>query len=144
MAKKDDQQTNVRLPVELKQKLNEAADKAGRSFTAEVVERLEASFYSVLEATLLQARLAERGELMLAQRDCEATLAEIRLDLSAATGKDAVTLKRREQLLVEEADMQRQWDNIEEYLNRLTGDIRFLADKLQERILFLESEVTQQ
>ena len=145
MAKKDDQQTNVRLPVELKQRLKASAEKAGRSFTEELVERLEASFYSVLEATLLQARLTERGELLLAHADCEATLEDVRRELAEVESrKDPASIKRHAQLIAEEREAQRQWENIEIYLNRLTADIKLLADKLQERIWFLEAEVTKQ
>jgi len=41
---REDPQTNIRLPAELKEKLMEAAKKSNRTFGAEVVMRLETSF----------------------------------------------------------------------------------------------------
>jgi len=41
---RDDPQTNLRLPAELKQQLMEAARDANRTFGAEVVKRLQDSF----------------------------------------------------------------------------------------------------
>lgn len=142
MAKKDDQQTNVRIPAELKERITLAAEAAGRSFTAELVQRLEASFYSVLEATLLQARLTERNELLMAQADCEAAIEEVRKELDAlpGTGDEVKAARKRATLQSELHDLQRQWDNIELYQGRLTADIKVLADKLQERMLFLEQQ----
>lgn len=40
----DDVQTNLRMPAHLKDRLQEAAKISGRTMTAEVVHRLEASF----------------------------------------------------------------------------------------------------
>lgn len=142
MAKKDDQQTNVRIPAELKERITAAAEAAGRSFTAELVERLEASFHSVLEATLLQARLTERNELLMAHRDCEATIEEIKTEIDAlADASDELKAARKRSALQSELEqLQQQWENIEFYLGRLTADIRILADKLQVRMLFLENQ----
>jgi len=41
---REDPQTNIRLPAELKERLMDAAKKANRTFGAEVVMRLETSF----------------------------------------------------------------------------------------------------
>jgi predicted DNA-binding protein len=40
-------QTNVRLPESLKERLENSAEQSGRSFAAEVVARLEASFVAL-------------------------------------------------------------------------------------------------
>jgi hypothetical protein len=40
----EDIQTNLRLPVDLKERLRQAADASNRSMNAEVVARLEESF----------------------------------------------------------------------------------------------------
>jgi len=64
---KEDLQTNVRLPKELKGQIEGAARQNGRSFTAEMVARLEASFES-LDAVMLSNRLRERA---IASRDIE-------------------------------------------------------------------------
>lgn len=39
-----DPQLNIRIPIELKEKLEGAAKKSGRSTTSEIIKRLEASF----------------------------------------------------------------------------------------------------
>ncbi|MBV6816052.1 Arc family DNA-binding protein [Xanthomonas campestris pv. passiflorae] len=41
---RNDPQVNIRLPAALKAELDKAAEKAGRSLTAEIVQRLEDSF----------------------------------------------------------------------------------------------------
>lgn len=62
---RNDPQINVRLPVDLKERLEEVAQSNGRSFRAEVVARLQASF----EENFGDAVLLERiRELVLAKR----------------------------------------------------------------------------
>lgn len=55
---RDDIQLNVRVPSELKQRLDESAEKNGRSITAEVVARLTRSFEDV-EQLILNNRFRE-------------------------------------------------------------------------------------
>lgn len=43
---RNDPQVNIRLPAGLKAELDKAAEKAGRSLTAEIVQRLEESFHT--------------------------------------------------------------------------------------------------
>lgn len=144
MAKKDDQQTNVRLPAALKDRITQAAEEAGRSFTAEMVSRLEASFESVLEATLLQARLVERTHLLSAWHAC---LEELRVlqkriseELSSTNGliesgqDDPSALDRvallRNKVEVVEGEIRR----LGEYQARVDADIALLSDGLSERL----------
>lgn len=65
VVKKDDRQTNVRLPADLKDRITQAAEQASRSFTAELVARLEESFDSFLQRRVkeLEKRLADAEEL---------------------------------------------------------------------------------
>lgn len=53
-----DPQINIRLPALLKARLEAAAQREGRSLTAVIVQRLEASFPSLAEQ-ILEARAAE-------------------------------------------------------------------------------------
>lgn len=55
---KDDVQTNIRLPAVLKDQLQDAAAASGRTFTAEMVHRLNSTFESPLQL-LLENRLRE-------------------------------------------------------------------------------------
>lgn len=55
---KDDVQTNIRLPADLKDLLQDAASLSGRTFTAELVHRLQSTFESPLRL-LLENRLRE-------------------------------------------------------------------------------------
>lgn len=78
-----DPQLNLRLPAPLKDKLDEAAETNNRSLTAEVVERLTASFSlannsalltSVIATTELRAIGAEFREIELKQLVMELTM----------------------------------------------------------------------
>lgn len=59
-------QVNFRMPVELKERLEEAAKASGRTLTAELLTRVQASFDAGPDAAALReeiARLKERAEL---------------------------------------------------------------------------------
>lgn len=62
---RNDPQINVRLPVELKERLEEEAKSNNRSFKAEVVARLQASFEDNFGDAVLLERIRE---LVLAKR----------------------------------------------------------------------------
>lgn len=64
---KDDVQTNVRIPLALKEALQTAASEAGRSFTTEMVYRLAGSF-DPAEGLVLRHRLEE---VFLLKRDID-------------------------------------------------------------------------
>jgi predicted DNA-binding protein len=138
MAKKDDQQTNVRLPSALKDRITQAAEEAGRSFTAEMVLRLEASFESVLEATLLQARIAERSRLRSAWVAHRERIRSLQEELTVAAAKEAegdtsiadrVDLLRNEIELIT-GDVLR----LRDYQSRVDADITILLDGLGARL----------
>lgn len=60
MAKQDDYiRTALRVPPELHKELHRTATEAGRTFNAEIVHRLLASFVADQEAALLKARIEE-------------------------------------------------------------------------------------
>lgn len=62
-------QINIRIPAELKRRLEEAADAAGRTLTGEVVRRLDDSFSSGSDPIAdLQRRLAEVEKQLAALR----------------------------------------------------------------------------
>ncbi|KRG65653.1 hypothetical protein ABB26_03690 [Stenotrophomonas humi] len=144
MAKKDDQQTNVRLPSELKRKVSAAAEEAGRSFTAEVVLRLEASFQSVLEASLLYARMSDRQMLEDDIRECQEQLDKLRIEFEQYASvppddamKEGATdlLLRGMKSVAEEISVLE--DNIQHskrYLARVNEDISVIADGLQAKL----------
>ncbi|HDS1829812.1 TPA: Arc family DNA-binding protein [Stenotrophomonas maltophilia] len=147
MAKKDDQQTNVRLPAALKERITQAANEAGRSFTAELVRRLEASFESVLEATLLQARLAERGDLLAALQEGEQRLEDLSKELASYTGAvrkeddsdmAAQLSARIAEIIKEQRMLEEQNLRIAKYLDRLREDVKVLGDDLQARMRWMD------
>lgn len=76
---RNDPQVNIRLPFELKAALDEEARKNGRSTTAEIVDRLQASFPSV-ELVILQNRNAE---VAMIQAETEKRIAVIKAHESA-------------------------------------------------------------
>lgn len=61
---RNDPQMNLRVPAELKEKIERAAFESNRTITAEAVARLEQSF-SDTEKTDLSSLLAEMRELRL-------------------------------------------------------------------------------
>lgn len=138
MAKKDDQQTNVRLPGALKDRITQAAEEAGRSFTAEMVLRLEASFESVLEATLLQARIAERSRLRSTWRAHRDRIRSLQEEITIASAKDAEgdtsLLDRIDSLKNELELMTGEVLRLGEYQRRVDADITMLLDGLSERL----------
>lgn len=93
-----DSQVNFRLPPDLRQKLQNAADEAKRSLTAEMVMRLESSFKSTgaAEADLIHrtvqsvlAGLVQFGGLDLntVRRMAETAEAEVEKDRKRRTKK---------------------------------------------------------
>ncbi|VWX29703.1 Arc family DNA-binding protein [Moraxellaceae bacterium 17A] len=72
-------QVNFRMPKDLKDKLEQAAQQSGRSITSELVTRLEQSFSDFDDASF-QLRLREAIEH---QKKMDATLAEIMQEIQA-------------------------------------------------------------
>lgn len=144
MAKKDDQQTNVRIPAGLKRRISDAAEAAGRSFTAEVVTRLEASFESVLEASLLYARIAERQVLQDDIRQCQERLDKLNKELDQYANVDpdyalqegiADMVERGKKSISDEIRVvtaHLEQDKI--YLARVEADVEVIADGLQKKL----------
>lgn len=68
--KRTDPQFKLRIPQDLKERLEHAADIEGRSVTAEIVHRLEASFPAI-SAELLRSREVEAARFRAAARRLE-------------------------------------------------------------------------
>lgn len=144
MAKKDDQQTNVRLPTDLKERITAAAQEAGRSFTAEVVRRLEASFESVLEASLLQARMTERQALEDAISTCEQKLDVLSKELAEFTGVDPLEAEEKGiadmiqrgilSIVNDRRLVEGERDRLKDYLARVNDDISAIAHGLKGKL----------
>lgn len=138
MAKKDDQQTNVRLPAALKERITQAATESGRSFTAEMVARLEASFESVFEATLLQARLAERDELLRVRKEyrkrVDALHAEVHHPLPSPDQMSPALAHRLKEIVKETELIESELQRLNDYYLRVQDDIAVLSDGLSERL----------
>lgn len=144
MAKKDDQQTNVRIPAQLKRRITAAAESAGRSFTAEVVLRLEASFESVLEASLLYARTSERQFLLDQIRQRQEGIDKLNKEMEeyktvdpsyAAQAGITDMVDRGIKSISDELQMAKahlEQDKV--YLARVEDDIEVIADGLQKKL----------
>ncbi|PRY03791.1 Arc family DNA-binding protein [Paraburkholderia sp. BL25I1N1] len=68
----EDIQTNLRLPIDLKERLKQAADASNRSMNAEVVARLEESFSGAVTGPIDEHTLdlfAEKVGQVLDERD---------------------------------------------------------------------------
>jgi len=68
--KRTDPQFKLRIPQDLKERLEHAADIEGRSVTAEIVHRLDASFPTI-SAELLRTREVEAARFRAAARRLE-------------------------------------------------------------------------
>jgi predicted DNA-binding protein len=93
---REDPQMKLRLPAELKARVEEAAQHAGRSLNAEIVHRLERSFVGDDKMLIpLLETLADRVEKLLSGRQeaaaeqiKRATLTEKAADRRSGAGPD--------------------------------------------------------
>lgn len=87
---REDPQMKIRLPADLKRKIEEAADEAKRTMNAEIVSRLEASFLrsgeGLGEASIL---------LMRAQQELERSMAEINQTIPDIADRVVELIQRR-------------------------------------------------
>jgi molybdopterin converting factor small subunit len=74
----------VRLPAELRAKLEEEADREGKSLNTVIVQKLEAS-YPAIEQEMLGRRMSEIHEL---RRHIDVAEAEYEMFLKRKAGKD--------------------------------------------------------
>jgi len=88
-----DPQTNIRLPLELKERLGVAARANKRTTNAEIVNRLEASFSATDEPLLVINKNTAEADIIWELRDSmqslEAEVAKLRTSLVKAIGGDA-------------------------------------------------------
>ncbi|HVJ39086.1 MAG TPA: Arc family DNA-binding protein [Stenotrophomonas sp.] len=121
----------LRLPPELKSRLEAAAAEAGRSLNAEIVWRLESTFSAPLTYMLIERRLDEIQEAQRKVVDWKSAVAL--LEGSARELQKARTPEAKKELGRVQADLDRsqrnlkiaqdQLDRIEEEANRLIEDL---------------------
>ena len=89
-----DPQTNIRLPLELKERLGVAARANKRTTNAEIVNRLEASFSSTDEPLLVINKNTSEAdiiwELRNSMQSLQAEVAELRASLVKAIAEAGV------------------------------------------------------
>lgn len=110
---RDDIQVNVRLPAELKKQLDDAAARAGRSLTAEVVARLSDSFRDI-ERVMLENRERELALL-------EAEMEQVRHQL---TMRAAVTDRSDPEF----QERIRYYERLDRYRELVTGGMHWIRD----------------
>lgn len=122
MVRKDDRQTNVRLPAELKDRITEAAEASSRSFTAELVARLEASFDSFLQRRVqeLEQRLADAEEMRSIADETSVQTVKMFQQLLASQGKLV------DELLTVRAELQAR----DERSDRIARELQASLDRL--------------
>jgi hypothetical protein len=88
-----DPQTNIRLPLGLKERLGAAARANTRTLSAEIVQRLERSFSSTDEPLLVIKKNTSEADIIWELRDSMQSLqvevAELRSSLMKAIGDEA-------------------------------------------------------
>jgi len=88
-----DPQTNIRLPLGLKERLGAAARSNTRTMNAEIVQRLEASLSSTDEPLLVIKKNTAEADIIWELRDSmqslQAEVAELRANLMKAIGGEA-------------------------------------------------------
>lgn len=137
---KQDLQTNIRLPASLKDKITEAAQLSGRTFTAELVWRLKSSFGSSATFMLIDRRTTEfmtlrdrYEQLELEEETLRGRLAELDGEKSAAaTSERKILQKAAERIAEERAVMQTQLQRINDELTHLLDELVVRAKKALE------------
>lgn len=90
-----DPQTNIRLPLGLKERLGAAARANTRTMSAEIVQRLEASFSATDEPLLVIKKNTSEADIIWELRNSmqglQAEVAELRANLMKAIEADAET-----------------------------------------------------
>ena len=88
-----DPQTNIRLPFGLKERLGAAARANTRTLSAEIVQRLEASFSSTDELLFVIKKNTAEADMIWELRDSmqslQAEVAELRTNLTKVIGDEA-------------------------------------------------------
>jgi len=126
MVRKDDRQTNVRLPAELKDRLSEAAEANGRSFTTELVGRLEESFDSPSKR-----RIAELEK----QLDASDQLRAIAEETSIATvGMFEMLLKMQGELVANLLQLQKEISERDARAEAATVALKASVDQLDKKL----------
>ncbi|MBA0459338.1 Arc family DNA-binding protein [Stenotrophomonas maltophilia] len=131
VVKKDDRQTNVRLPADLKDRITEAAEAASRSFTAELVARLEASFDSFL------LRRVQELEQLLEESEKLRSIASETFDESMKVSE--VMLKQQAMLVSDLLAVRTELKARDDRLEAMNHQLQVRLDRLDERDLALSS-----
>ncbi len=131
VVKKDDRQTNVRLPADLKDRITAAAEAASRSFTAELVARLEASFDSFL------LRRVQELEQLLEESEKLRSIASETFDESMKVSE--VMLKQQAMLVSDLLAVRTELKARDDRLEAMNHQLQVRLDRLDERDLALSS-----
>ena len=130
-----DPQVNVRLPAELKSKLDDVARLEGKSLTTVIVQRLEDSF-PVLEEELLDRRQAEMARLVLEIYRLTEESARADRDVIIRKGKlrgaDAKSDPESIQLQAHADKINARLEQIEEIYARYQQEVEFLQGRVRD------------
>ncbi len=133
---------SVRLLPEVRAKLEEAAEKAGRSLAAEISARLEASFTGPLTYVLLDRRMQELHELnerlsatLTVQSYLQAELASLEGVKGAEADAKRVNLQAEHEVLG--------WDaqTVKEQITRVESEAKSLLDDLARKVSLTAEQV---
>ncbi|MDX1222397.1 Arc family DNA-binding protein [Sinorhizobium medicae] len=130
---REDLHFRLRIPEELKKRVEEAAANNQRSMTAEIVERLDWSFDRATE---------ERANFLKLVHDQDTEIQELRERLK----KPSAEIGRLKQLLADERDANRKLESIMEaqfdVLNRSTDVLRSASAQSQQQAGIIDSLCT--
>lgn len=118
-----DIQFKLRLPSALKDKLESAAEQAGRSLSNEIVRRLEDSFPAAIEFELIATRETEMERLADQLRLINGQIADLSLQLEQPS-------KRKQRAQIQEAIAALGRRQVE--MNRIRSVMEIEIEKLRE------------
>jgi hypothetical protein len=129
---RSDPQVNLRLPALLKERLEAASAKSGRSVNAEIVQRLDDSLREETASTqFVEARLREYEALLMALPKLKQDYSVCELML--ARGVDDAAVTQRHRLLTAALE------ELRVNADRVAADIEFHLEALRERSQTLQS-----
>lgn len=124
----------IRLPVELKARLENSAKEQGRSLTADIVWRLEKSFDMQLTYQLLERRLDEAAELDRRLSEVRRRQEEMRAEAEEfLQGEDASAVLSRGLMEQANGELQKQIDIALRQRARIEAEVEALLDDLGQR-----------
>jgi vacuolar-type H+-ATPase subunit I/STV1 len=122
---------SIRLTNDLRQRVEEAADRSGRPMTGEIVYRLQQSFEPSLETVLLTARTREHDEIQMRIAVLDSQNEDLAADVQEAEESAKAEIQERGRWAREVMEQNnKQIETLYDDLERIRADIRFYGERV--------------